>query len=126
MADVKMTKAMYFAEVKAIVEASGAENTAELVEFLDHQVELLASKAEKAKARQAAKKTEGDELRAVVESILTKEAQTIDAITAQIEGEDVTRAKVTARLTQLVKAGVAVKETMTEDKRKITAYRLAE
>ena len=31
MADVKMTKAMYFAEVKAIVEASGAENTAELV-----------------------------------------------------------------------------------------------
>jgi hypothetical protein len=126
MADVKMTKAMYFAEVKAIVEASGAENTAELVEFLDHQVELLTSKAEKAKARQAAKKTEGDELRAVVESILTEEAQTIDAITAQIEGEDVTRAKVTARLTQLVKAGVAVKETMTEDKRKITAYRLAE
>ena len=126
MADVKMTKAMYFAEVKAIVEASGAENTAELVEFLDHQVELLTSKAEKAKARQAAKKTEGDELRAVVESILTEEAQTIDAIAAQIEGEDVTRAKVTARLTQLVKAGVAVKETMTEDKRKITAYRLAE
>ena len=126
MADVKMTKAMYFAEVKAIVDASGAENTAELVEFLDHQVELLTSKAEKAKARQAAKKTEGDELRAVVESILTKEAQTIDAITAQIEGEDVTRAKVTARLTQLVNAEVAVKETITEDKRKITAYRLAE
>ena len=42
------------------------------------------------------------------------------------EGEEITKAKVTARLTQLVKAEVATKDTVkTEDGRKVTAYKLA-
>lgn len=125
MADVKITKTQMFEAIKAVIEASEAPEKEDMVAFIDHQVELIAGKAAKAKARAAAKKTEGDELRAAVQAVLTDEAQLIDDITAQIEGEDVTKAKVTARLTQLVKAGIAVREEVKVDKSKRTAYRLA-
>lgn len=124
MAEVKMTKAMWFEAIKALVEASDAEQKDEMVEFIDAQVEALAKKAEKAKERAAAKKVEGDELREVVRTILTNELQAIDDIVAQIEGEDVTKAKVTARLTQLVKADMAEKDQIKVGDRKVMAYRL--
>ena len=122
----RVTKAMMFAAVREVVEASDAEQKAEMVEFIDAQLEVLAKKAEKAKERAAAKKSEGDELRAVVQAVLTDEFQTIDAITAQIAGEGVTKAKVTARLTQLVNADVAVKEQVKDGDRKVMGYRLAQ
>lgn len=125
MAEVKITKTQMFEAIKAIIEASGAPEKEEMVAFIDHQVELIANKAEKAKAKAATKKAEGDALRVAVQTALTEEAQLIDDITAQVEGEDVTRSKVTARLTQLVKAGVAVKEEIKIDKSKKAAYRLA-
>ena len=124
MADVKMTKAMWFEEIKAVVEASGVETKAEMVEFIDAEIARLAAKAEKAKERAAAKKVEGDELREVVKAVLTDEFQAIDAIVAQIDGEDVTKAKVTARLTQLVKAEKAEKDQIKVGDRKVMAYRL--
>lgn len=124
MAEVKMTKAMWFEAIKAIVEASDAEQKEEMMEFIDKQVELLASKAEKAKERAAAKKVEGDELREVVKAVLTDELQAIDDIVAQVEGADVTKAKVTARLTQLVKAELAEKEQMKVGDRKVMGYKL--
>ena len=123
MAEVKMTKAMWFEAIKAIVEASDAEQKDEMVEFIDAQVELLAKKAEKAKERAAAKKVDGDELREVVRTVLTDEFQAIDEIVAQIDGEDVTKAKVTARLTQLVKAGMAEKDQIKVGDRKVMAYK---
>lgn len=121
----KKTKAMQFAEIKEVIAAVEVEGRDEMVAFLDEQIASLAAKAEKAKERAAARKAEGDELRAVVKSVLTDEAQTIDAIVAQIEGEDVTKAKVTARLSQLVKASEAVKEMVSVEGRKLTAYKLA-
>ena len=121
----KVTKAMMFEAVREVVEASDAENKAEMVEFIDKQLEQLAAKAEKARARAAEKKIAGDELREVVKSVLTENFQTIDAITAQIVGEDVTKAKVTARLTQLIKTGEAVKEQVKDGSRKVMAYRKA-
>jgi flagellar biosynthesis/type III secretory pathway M-ring protein FliF/YscJ len=121
----KVTKAMMFEAVREVVEASDAEMKAEMVEFIDKQLEQLAAKAEKAKARAAEKKVAGDELREVVKSVLTDEFQTIDAITAQIVGEDVTKAKVTARLTQLIKSEEAVKEQVKAGSRKVMAYKLA-
>ena len=124
MADVKMTKTMWFEEIKAVVEASDVENKEEMLAFIDAQVEQLAKKAEKAKERAATKKVEGDELREVVKSVLTEELQSIDDIVAQIAGEDVTKAKVTARLTQLVKAEVADKEQMKVGDRKVMGYKL--
>lgn len=124
MADVKMTKAMWLEEIKGVVEAADYENKEGAIEFIDKQLETLAAKAEKAKERAAKAKAEGDELRAIVEGILTADAQPIDDIVAQIEGEDVTKAKVTARLTALVNAGIAKKEPVKVGSRKVMAYSL--
>lgn len=50
MANNKITKKEYFAIVKNIVEASSADNKADIVAFLDHEVELLNKKSGKSKA----------------------------------------------------------------------------
>lgn len=125
----KLTKRDKFEMLKEIVRGDvNVEMTveqAELVEFLDAQIVAIDTKAEKAKARSAEKKANGDELRDVVQSILTEDYQTIDAIVAQIEGEDITKAKVTARLTSLVKNGLAEKEDVKDEEgRKLKAYKL--
>lgn len=124
MADVKMTKAMWLEEIKGVVEAADYENKEGAIEFINKQIETLAAKAEKAKEKAAKAKAEGDELRAIVECILTANAQPIDDIVAQIESEDVTKAKVTARLTALVNAGIAKKEPVKVGSRKVMAYSL--
>ena len=121
----KMTKAMMFEAVRDVIAASDAAEKDAMIDFIDKQMEQLAAKAEKAKARAAEKKVAGDELRAVIKQVLTNDFQTIDAITAQIAGEDVTKAKVTARLTQLIKTGEAVKEQVKAGSRKVMAYKLA-
>ena len=98
-----------------------------LVEFINKQIEMIDNKSAKAKEKAAEKRAEGDELRAVIKSVLTNEYQTVDAITAQIEGEDITKAKVVARLTQLVNNGEAVKEQgKSEDNKKVMMYKLAD
>ena len=50
MANTKITKKDNFATVIAIVEASKAENKADLLAFLNHEVELLDKKSGKGKA----------------------------------------------------------------------------
>lgn len=122
---VKMTKKDWYEVIRGIVADADVEQKAEMLDFIDAQVEQLTKKAEKAKERAAKVKTEGDELREVVYELLTGEYQTADTIAAQIEGEGITKAKVTARLTQLVKAGAAEKEIMkAEDGRKVMHYRM--
>ena len=98
------------------------------LEFIDTQVAQIDAKAAKAKERAGEKKAEGDALRAEVAAHITTEFQTADDITALVEGfEDVTKAKIVARLAQLVKAGIVVKEQVkTEDGRKVMAYKLAD
>ena len=121
----KITKRDYYEMLKEIVVNANVEGASELVEFIDKQVGLIDAKAEKAKARNAEKKANGDELREVVQSVLTDEFQTIDAIVAQIEGEEITKAKVTARLTSLVNNGIAEKADVKDDEgRKLKAYKL--
>lgn len=77
--------------------------------FAAHEIELLDKKAAKAKDTAAKRKAAGDELTEAVAQVLTDEFQTIADVTAQIEGEDVTNAKVQYRLNALVKAGAAEK-----------------
>lgn len=121
----KTTKRDYYEMLKEIVLNTNVEGATELVEFIDKQVSLIDSKAEKAKARNAEKKANGDELREVVQNVLTDEFQTIDAIVSQIEGEEITKAKITARLTSLVKNGIAEKTDVKDDEgRKLKAYKL--
>ena len=121
----KITKRDYYEMLKEIVLNANVEGSTELVEFIDKQVALIDSKAEKAKERNAEKKAKGDELREAVQSVLTDEFQTIDAIVSQIEGEEITKAKITARLTSLVKNGIAEKTDVKDDEgRKLKAYKL--
>ena len=131
MEEKKTTKKEYFTMLKDIVRGENTDLTAEqsdLLDFLDKQITLIDSKAEKAKERAAEKRAAGDELRAVVQSTLVADHfQTVDTITSQIEGEDVTKQKIVARLTQLVKDGLAEKtDVKTEDGRSVKAYKLAE
>lgn len=128
MADTekKVTKTERFAELKAVVEASGAENAGELVEFIDAQVETLAKRAEKAAERRAAKKAEGDELRATVLSKITNDPQSAQAIVDAIGDPEVTKAKVISRLTQLINADEVKKEVTKIDSSKVTVYSLAD
>ena len=133
----KITKAMvlstiegYFAEenrdtVLAMVD--GLEITAgDIVDYAVKTQDQIAAKAEKAKAYVAKKKAESDELREAVAAVLTEELQTREDILAALDAdEDVTIAKVGARLTALVKAGRAVKEEMKTVTGKKMGYKLA-
>lgn len=122
----KMTKTKWFEEIKeVVVMAAECEHQEEMIEFINKQIELLEAKAEKAKERAAKTKAEGDALRDAVEALLTGEFQSADEITAQLEGEDITKAKVVARLTQLVRAEIADKEQMKDSSgRKVMFYKL--
>lgn len=100
-----------------------------LAAYCANEINLLDKKAAKAKETAAAKKTEKDELCVAVESVLTDEFQTRQDVANQIEGDDVTVAKVGYRLTKLVELGVAEKGEVAvpgaEGKaRKVVAYRL--
>lgn len=125
--DKKLTKKDYYEILKGIVTGSNVENGEDLVAFIDKQIEQLDNKATKAKEKAAEKKAEGDELRAIVLSVLTPDFQTIEDIVAQIEGEDITKAKIVARLTQLVKNGEAKKEqTKNAENKKVMTYAIAD
>ena len=125
MAEVKVTKVEKLDMIIAIVNASDSEDKVMLVEQLETIKTQEINKAAKAKERAAAKKAAGDELRAEVQAILTEEFQSAQAITDAIGKEDVTKAKVIARLKQLVDTGVAVKEEVKIGDKKQMAYKLA-
>jgi len=132
MATIKITKTQI---LKAIAKAVDADfvttidevevTGADIIAYTEKAIGQLADKADKAKAKAAEKKAEGDALKEVVKGLLTTEFQTRDAIAEQIEGEDVTPAKVTARLTALIKDGVAKKEEVKVGDKVRMAYALA-
>jgi hypothetical protein len=113
------------ADVETRAEVSGIPADV-VLKFIDTSIEQIDAKAVKAKERAAEKKTAGDELRAEVLACVTGEFQTADAITACITAEDISKAKVVARLTQLVKSGEVVKEQMKVGDAKLMCYRLAD
>ena len=122
----KITKRENFLNIVEILVEAGHEDLAKVIE---HEIELLDNKAAKAKATAAKKKVEGDALRDAVQAVLTDELATIAEVTAKVEDEDVTQAKVQFRLNALVNAGIARKEQVTvgegEAKRKLMAYAIA-
>ena len=133
---VKLTKKDFYAALRGMVEGIemvGEIPADEVLAFIDKSVAQLDSKAAKAKEKAAEKAEKGDKLYEVVVSALTNELQAIDAITATVEGivaetdmEDmeITKAKVTARLTQAFKNGVATKEQIKVGSRKVMSYAL--
>lgn len=132
------TKREMYELIKALVDADviSGELTetgiteADVAQFCVDELELLDKKAAKAKERVATKKAEGDALLDAVRDVLSAdEFQSIPDITARIDGEDVTVAKVTARLKKLLDAGEVEKDQITvtgaegKKSRKIVAYR---
>ena len=124
---VKTTKKDNFIAIVNVLEDAGRTDLADVIK---HEIELLENKAAKAKETAAKKKVEGDALRDAVQAVLTDELCTIADITAKVEGEDVTAAKVQFRLNALVNAGIARKEQISvgegDTKRKLMAYKLAD
>jgi hypothetical protein len=120
MENVKMTDTNKYEAIKEILVANDADTT--LVDFCDTKIAQIAAKAEKAKERAAEKKAIGDELRAVIADLLTEEPQSAEAILDQLEGEDLTVAKIRARLSQLVKVNQASKVEKNIDGKKKVLY----
>lgn len=122
MADVKITKKEHFETLRALVVGLDDNQYDNLVEFIDNEIALLDKRSTKAKEKAAEKKAEGDELRKAILNVLSNEVQTVDQIVAQVPGEEVSKQKVVARLTQLVKSGEAMKDTIKVDKKKVSVY----
>jgi hypothetical protein len=136
MTEKKITKREMFEAIK-VGRTTGewTVSETEVTEFCENEIALLDKKAAKAKERQAEKKAAGDELADAVRAALTNEFAVIADIAAKVAetyGEDATIARVTYRLTQLVKNGEAengdVKIAATEGQkaRTIKAYKLAD
>lgn len=127
MATEKITKKAYFEMLKDIVTATDTADKDNLLAFIDTNIAQLDAKAAKAKEKAAEKKVEGDELREKIAACLTTEPKDIATILDKVGDEELTRAKVTARLAQLINLGTATKEvTKTADGKKATVYKLAE
>ena len=123
----KKTKAMYFAELREMVIAAVEDEARrnELVEFIDKQVEALEKRKVAAAARAEKKKAESDALTEEIFERIGDELITVDEIVVTFdEEEEVSRAKVTARLGKLVNAGRIEKEAVKVDGKKRMAYRL--
>jgi hypothetical protein len=124
---VKKTKAMYFAELREMVLAAveDQEQQDELLEFIDKQIETLDKRRVAAAARAEKKRNESDALTDAILAKIGDELITVDEIVTALDNEEVTRNKVTARLSKLVKAGTIVKEAVKVEGNKRMAYRLA-
>ena len=130
---VKITKRERYESIKALCDMVGDPegiDIAGIVAFCDKEIETLDARAEKAKERAAIKRAEGDELLETVYNALTDEFEPRDVITERIGDENISVAKVTYRLTSLVKAGRAVKDetnvTGADGKnRRVSVYKLA-
>lgn len=112
----KITKRYIYEQLIALSKTNEMElSMADLKTFAEKEIAQLDKKAVKAKERAAEKKAEGDALRDAVEATLTDTLQTVADVSAQIEGEDVTVGKIRTRLSELVRLGVAEKETVSVD-----------
>jgi hypothetical protein len=105
----KITKAQKYAMIEDILNTVDGENVDMLIEFVQAERNALANKAAKAKAKAAEKKTEIDDLGNAVLAVMTGEPKTRDEIFEAVEFDDATVAKVGARLTKLVDAGLVQK-----------------
>lgn len=112
MNEKKLTKREHYEAMIEVLETGDTAVAAkeELVAFCNKEIASLDKKAVKAKERAAEKRAAGDELTETVKATLTDEFQVIADIATQVAetyGEEATVAKVTYRLSQLVKNGEA-------------------
>lgn len=121
----------YEAIIKAMETGETNVEPAKIVEFCENEIALLDKKADKAKERAAAKKAEVDELMEKVYAVLSDtEFMTRNAVMDALGDmpEDVSIAKVGARLTKLVNNQTVEKSELTVanaegKKSKVMGYR---
>lgn len=115
-----MTKVEYYEAIMKQLEDQ------ELINFCQKEINSIAKKAESSKVRREAKRAEMDELKEAVKAVLSYEPQTISEILNNLNDKEATNSKVVNRLSALVKEGIATKEEVTKNKRKLMTYKLAE
>ena len=109
----KLTKAQKFAMLRAIPAVAG---NAMLVEFIDHEVELLTKKNSAEKKPTAQQVANAGIATAIIEGMEPNRLYTVTEVIKSIPAcADLTNQRVSALLRQLVEAG---KVKRTEDKRK--------
>ena len=131
MADTKITKKDFYGALIELVEGMetvGVYDAKDVQEFLEKQVAQIDAKAAKAKERASEKKAEGDEISKRILEVLTDDFQTGEGITQLVSDiPEITKSKVVARLSNLVKKGKVEKEQVkTEDGRKVMSYKLSD
>ena len=124
--NTKLTKAQKYQSLISVLVNNDVQSdlpVSELIEFLEHELELVTRK----RAKAAAKKVE-DTMKDAILALLSAEPQPCNycasALTEQAF-EDVSAAKVTARLSALVREEVAVKQPMKSGKSTLQHYSLA-
>lgn len=119
----KVTKRERFAQLMEIVNASQVENSAELVSFIEHEVELLNkknSRSGKPTKTQVANETIKAQIVSVLERV--ERPMTVTQLLAESELADLSNQKVSALLTQLRESGTVVRTV----EKKVAYYSLAD
>lgn len=129
----KITKKDRYNRMIEILTGCDVDDAADLIDFCEHEIELLDKKSTRAKASAAEKKTEADPLTEAVKAALTDDFRGIADITNSLDASfEATTSKVGNRLSNLVKAGFAedtfssIPSTEGGKARKIKTYRLAQ
>lgn len=129
----KITKKDRYNRMIEILTGCDVDDATDLIDFCEHEIELLDKKSTKAKANAAEKKTEADPLTEAVKAALTDDFRGIADITNSLDASlEATTSKVGNRLSNLVKAGFAedtlssIPSTEGSKARKIKTYRLAQ
>ncbi len=116
MTNAKMTKKDWFAVIKTIVETSDVDNKTDVLNFIDHEVELLSKKSSKATPT---KNQEANlEIMKTIKLALAECEKPVTISELMVNSEEMnkyTNQKLSALLKKLVDAGEVVK---TIDKKK--------
>ena len=119
----KVTKRERFEQLMEIVKASNVENSAELVAFIEHEVELLTKKNSRS-GKPTKTQVENETIKAQIISVLERvgKPMTVTQLLAESEFTGLSNQKVSALLTQLRKSGEVVRTI----EKKVAFYSLAD
>ena len=119
----KVTKRERFAQLMEIVNASQVENSAELVAFIEHEVELLNKKNSRS-GKPPARQIENEEIKAAILSVMERvgKPMTITQLLAEIGNSELSNQRVSALVTQLKDSGEVIRTV----EKKVAYYSLAD
>ena len=106
----KVTKRERFSQLMEIVKASNVENSAELIAFIDHEVELLTKKNSRS-GKPTKTQVENETIKAQIISVLERvgKPMTVTQLLAENEFAGLSNQKMSALLTQLRKSDKVVR-----------------